>query len=122
MKKQIDVKNDDLKSIKISLMSVNCTCPFCHKNTLHLVDSGRVFYCLNCRKGFNAWIYLLTGKIEHGLQFWKIIKILLRILYKNRFIPFLTVNVLKIKKNKKKSKKTQKDKKRLDNEIQLVVF
>lgn len=99
MKKQIDVKNDDLKSIKISLMNVNCTCPFCHKNTLHLVDSGRTFFCLNknCRKGFNAWIYLLTGRIEHGFQFWKIIKILLRILYKNRFIPFLKVNVLKIK-------------------------
>lgn len=97
MKKQIDMKNDDLKSIKISLSRVNCTCPFCHKNTLHLYDSGRTFFCLNCRKGFNAWIYLLTGRIEHGFQFCKIIKILLRILYKNQFIPFLKVKVLKIK-------------------------
>jgi len=97
MKKQIDVINDDLQSIRTSLSRVNCTCPFCHKNTLHLCDLGRTFFCKNCLKGFNAWIYLLTGKIEQGFPIRKIIKILLCIMYKNKFIPFLKVNVLKIK-------------------------
>ncbi len=97
MKKQINVINDDLRCIRHSLSSVNCTCPFCHKNTLHLYDAGRTFFCNNCRKGFNAWIYLLTGRIEHGFPIRKIIKILLCIMYKNKFIPFLKVNVLKIK-------------------------
>ena len=94
--KDIDIKNKEkleLGLIRRSLGNVNCMCPFCHNNTLKLCDAGRTFYCNNCKNGFNAWLYLESGKIIHGFPVFKIIKTVLKILFKNQLLPIISFSV-----------------------------
>lgn len=88
---------NELYSIRKALGSVNCTCPICHKNTLQLGNGGRSFYCHSCKNKFNAWIYLLTGKIKHGCARFEISKILF-FEYINNKIPLRFKKWMRIKK------------------------
>jgi hypothetical protein len=88
---------NELYSIRKALGSVNCTCPICHENTLQLGNGGRSFYCHSCKNKFNAWIYLLTGKIKHGCARFEISKILF-FEYINNKIPLRFKKWMRIKK------------------------
>ena len=88
---------NELYSIRKALGSVNCTCPICHKNTLQLGNGGRSFYCHSCKNKFNAWLYLLTGKIKHGYARFEISKILF-FEYINNKIPLRFKKWMRIKK------------------------